>query len=385
LKRRLLISLLAVLVISSLAVVGCTSEPATPGDGDSAAPEDGGEESSTPAAPEGKTYDWTFLHEHPSGTPHFNYCVGVGEALEEATSGQMSMKVSPGGEIVPSYDIVEALQEGVTECGWGNGVSQVKLIGPSGYLLTATGLPGGPHPLEFLAWYYVGGGEELANSIWADYGVTSVGAIPGAAELFCHSNVKLESMADFDGVKFRTMGFWAEILENNGASVVTLSGSELYESAQRGVIDAFEYCPPAQNWPMGFHEITSYVGMPGIHSPSWLTYVLVNNDAWNELPANLQAEYRDQWKVGVVDYFLHDLYADGEAMQAYADYGTEFVEVSDEAQIDIAKAGAEICLKYAAEDATFAQVFEHQKAFYKTMRLATQGVAPDYCLFDFVD
>jgi len=383
-KRRLLISLVAVLVISSLAVVGCSPEAAAPEEGGSAAPEEDGEEASTPAAPEGKTYKWTFLHEHPSGTPHFNYCVEVGEALKEATGGAMEMKVSPGGEIVPSYDIVEALKDGVAEIGWGNGTSQVKLIGPAGYLLTPTGLPGGPNPIELLAWYYVGGGEEIANNIWGDWGV-SIGCIPGEAELFCHSNVKLESISDFDGVKFRTMGFWAEILEDNGASVVTLSGSELYESAQRGVIDAFEYCPPAQNWPMGFHEITDYVGVPGIHSPSWSTYVLCNHEAWNELPANLQAEMKDQWKVAVVDHFLADWYNDGVVMGQYEDYGTEIVTVSDEAQEEIAKAGLAICEKYAAEDATFATVWEHQKSFFKTMRRATQEVAPQISLFDFID
>jgi len=382
-KTRLLIFLVAALTVVSLVAVGC-SAPATPDEGTVPEQSDS-EETGTPAAPEGKTFNWTFLHEHPSGTPHFNYCVEVGEALEKATNGAMSMTVSPGGEIVPAYDIVEALQQGVAECGWGNGVAQVKLIGPAGYLLTATGLPGGANPIEFLAWYYIGGGQELANEIWAPYGVTSVGAIPGAAELFCHSNVKLQSLEDFKGVKFRTMGMWAEVLESYGASVVTLSGSELYESAQRGVIDAFEYCPPSQNWPMGFHEITKYIGVPGIHSPSWMTYVLVNNDAWAELPPSLQDEFIDQWKVGVVDHFLHDLYADGEAMQKYADYGTETVELTDQAQIDIAKAGLEICKKYAAEDATFAKVFEHQKAFYKTMRLATQEVAPSYSLFDFAD
>ncbi|MBN1856432.1 MAG: hypothetical protein JW846_05695 [Dehalococcoidia bacterium] len=381
-KRSLFVFLVAVLTIVSLAAVGCTSTPAAPDEG-TAAPDEG-DEVSTPAAPEGKTYNWTFLHEHPSGTPHFNYCVEVAKALEEATDGQMTMKVSAGGEIVPSYDIVEALKDGVAETGWGNGTSQVKLIGPAGYLLTPTGLPGGPNPIELLAWYYIGGGEELANNIWGDWAV-SVGCIPGEAELFCHSNVKLESMADFKGVKFRTMGFWAEVLENNGASVVTLSGSELYESAQRGVIDAFEYCPPAQNWPMGFHEITKYVGVPGIHSPSWSTYVLVNHAAWDDLPADLQREVVDQWKVGVIDHFLADWYHDGEVMNMYEDYGTEIVTVSDEAQVDIAKAGLAICEKYAAEDATFATVWEHQKAFFKTMRIATQDIAPQISLFDYVD
>lgn len=383
-KRRLLVSLVAALIVVSLAVVGCASGTVTPTEGGTTPATTTPTTPTSPSAPATKTYSWTFLHEHPSGTPHFKYCVAVGEDLKARTNGQMEMKVSPGGEIVGAYDIAEALKDGVAEVGWGNATMQVKLLGPVGYLLTPTGLPGGPDPIELLAWYYIGGGEEIANNIWDDYGV-SVGCIPGQAELFCHSNVKLESMADFKGVKFRTMGFWAEVLKNNGASVVTLSGSEIYEAAQRGVIDAFEYCPPAQNWPMGFQEITKYVGVPGIHSPSWSTYVLVNHDAWNSLPGELQQSFKDQWKIAVVDHFLADLYNDGDVMNKYEEYGSEVVTLSDQAQIDIAKAGLAICEKYAAEDTTFATVFEHQKAFFKTMRRATQEVAPNYSLFDYAE
>jgi len=294
----------------------------------------------------------------------------------------MSMKVSPGGEIVGAYDIAEALRDGVAECGWGNGTAQVKVIGPVGYLLTPTGLPGGADPFDLLAWYYTGGGNQIVEDIFSQWGIP-VGAIPGEAEIFCHSNVKLESMADFNGVKFRTMGMWAEVLQDNGASVVTLAGSEIYEAAQRGVIDAFEYCPPAQDWPMGFQEITKYVGVPGIHSPGYLTYVLTNHDSWNALPAELQVMFSSIWKTAVVDHFMAMLFDDGVAMQAYEDYGNEVITLSEEAQEAVAKAGLAICEKYAAEDATFKMVFDHQTAFFKTIRRQTQQVAPKYSLFDY--
>ena len=379
-KRRLLVLLVAVVTLVSMAAVGCT--PAAPEQGTTTPTTP--TTPNTPSQPEGKTYSWTFLHEHPSGTPLFQYCSGVGEDLKAATAGQMSMKVSPGGEIVGAYDIAEALKDGVAECGWGNGTAQVKVIGPVGYLLTPTGLPGGADPFELLGWYYTGGGDKLVQDIFGQWAMP-VGAIPGEAEIFCHSNVQLENMSDFNGVKFRTMGMWAEVLKNNGASVVTLSGSEIYESAQRGVIDAFEYCPPAQNWPMGFQEITNYVGVPGIHSPGYLSYVLVNHEAWAALPANLQTIFQSTWKTAVVDHFIAMLYADGVAMNDYEAYGSEVVTLSDQAQEDIARAGLEICQKYAAEDATFARIFEHQTAYFQTIRRQTQQVQPKFSLFDYAE
>jgi len=377
--KKMLLVLVSLGVVLGLLAVGCAPEPASP---TTPTTPTSPTSPTTPSQPAQDVYKWTFLHEHPAGTPLFNYIVRTADILKDRTNGRMELKVAAGGEIVPAYDCVEALKEGVAEVSWGNGVGNVKLIGPAGYLLTPTGLPGGPHIMELIAWYYIGGGEELANSIWGDWAV-SVGGVPCAAELFCHSNVKLESLEDFQGVKFRTMGFWADILNAQGASVVTLSGAEIYESAQRGVIDAFEYCPPSQNWPMGFQEITKYVGVPGIHSPSILSYVLVNHEAWDGLPVDLQQEFRDAWKLAVVDVFLNDWYVDGEAMKKYEDYGSEIVTLSDEAQIEIAKAGLAICEKYAAEDATFKMVFEHQKAFFQTMRRASQDVTPQYCLFDY--
>jgi len=373
----------AVLLTMLLVIGGCAGETAVPEEedvpeSDSAAPSDG-----TPAAAETEVFEWTYLHEHPSGSPLFNYVVNVADRIEEVSGGRLTIRIAAGGEIVPAYDIVEALKDGVAQIGWGDAAAQQKLIGPVGYLLTPTGLPGGPDPIELLAWYYIGGGEALANEIWGEWG-TSVGCVPCEAELFCHSNVKLEELADFKGVKFRTMGLWGEVIQNQGAAVVTLSGSELYEAMQRGVIDAFEYCPPAQNWPMGFQEVADYIGVPGIHSPSNISYVLVNHAEWNGLPSDLQRIVIDQFKVGCVDQFLSMWYQDGVAMDDYEAYGTEVVTLSDDAQMEIAKAGLELCQKYAAEDATFKRVFDQQTAFYKTFRRATQEVAPTPCLFDFL-
>lgn len=379
-KRRLFVLLVAVVTLVSMAAVGCA--PASPDQGTTPTSPTTPTTPTTPSQPEGKTYSWTFLHEHPSGTPLFHYVAGFAEDLKAATSGQMTMKVSPGGEIVGAYDIAEALKDGVAECGWGNGTAQVKVIGPVGYLLTPTGLPGGADPFELLGWYYTGGGDKLVEEVFGQWAIP-VGAIAGEAEIFCHSNVKLEQMSDFNGVKFRTMGMWAEVLQNNGASVVTVSGSEIYEAAQRGVIDAFEYCPPAQNWPMGFQEIANYVGVPGIHSPGYLSYALVNHAAWNGLPADLQTIFRATWKTAVIDHFIAMLYADGVAMNDYEAYGCEVVTLSDQAQEDIARAGLEICQKYAAQDATFAQIFEHQTAYFKTIRRQTQQVQPKFSLFDY--
>jgi len=378
-KHKILTLIVAVVVGVSLLAIGCAteapSEPAQP-----STPE----QPSPPAAPEVEVIKWVYLGEHPSGTEYDLWVKDLASRTKAASGGRLEIRVTCGGEIVPAYDIVEAVRDGVGDMCWGNAVMQQKLIGPVGYLLTPTGLPGGPHPLELTAWYYIGDGEEIVNEIFKDYG-TVIGGVASPAELFCHSNVKLESADDFKGVKFRTMGLWAELLEEYGASVITLSGSEIYEAAQRGVIDAFEYCPPAQNWPLGFHEITKYFGVPGIHSPSWLSYMIVNHNSWNELPSDLQLLLRDEIKASTVDDVLGSWYRDGLTMQKYEDYGSELVVLSDEFQESIARRSKELCDEYAAEDPLFKEVYENQIVFFKTFRGVSQVNQPRFCLFDYCE
>jgi len=74
------------------------------------------------------------------------------------------------------------------------------------------------------------------------------------------------------------------IFKEMGAAPVFLPGGEIYESAKRGILDAFEYITPSLNWGMGFHEITDYMYISSSRAPSDAQSLFVNMDVWNALP-----------------------------------------------------------------------------------------------------
>jgi TRAP-type mannitol/chloroaromatic compound transport system substrate-binding protein len=232
-----------------------------------------------------------------------------------------------------------------------------------------------------MAWYYVGDGMKLCNEAMKDFGYV-IGMSCDTAELFCHSNVKIETQKDLKGIKFRTYGLWAEILKGYGASVVTLPGGEIYSAAERKVIDAFEFRPPAADWTKGFHEITKYIGVPGIHSPNNPHIFLVNKKKWDSLPSDLQTLLKDEIFAWALHRLIYAPYDDGLAMEKYKKYGTELVTVSDELQRDIARRVKEWCEKTAAKDANFKKVYENQMTFFKTFRVPLQVVSPRYSIYD---
>ena len=171
-------------------------------------------------------------------------------------------------------------------------------------------------------------------------------------------------------------------MKSYGASVITLPGGEIYTAAERGVIDAFEFRPPAANWTKGFHEITKYIGVPGIHSPNNPHIFLANKKKWDSLPGNLQTLLKDE----IFGWALHRLlfapYDDGVAMEKYKKYGTQIITVSEELQRDIAKRSKEWCEKTAAKDPKFKEIYENQIAFFKTFRVPLQVVQPRYSIYD---
>ena len=104
-KRRLLVSLVAALAIASIALVGCAS-PASPDQGATTPGTTPATTSgTTPAAPADKVYNWTFLHEHPSGTPLFKYCTGFAEDVKAGgiITERNVRSVRPGFGMAPKY------------------------------------------------------------------------------------------------------------------------------------------------------------------------------------------------------------------------------------------------------------------------------------------
>ena len=362
-NKRLVLVLVGILSTVALVFPGCAPEVAE------------GPAGST------ETFAWDCQSFMATGEPEWPAFQEMFARISEMSAGRLNITTYPSGALASGWSIPDCVPEGVCDL-WHSGLYPlVGVFGPSAYLLASSGFPAGPTPTEITAWYYAGDGMALCNEAMADYGYV-IGVACDTAELFCHSNVKIETEEDLKGLKFRTYGLWADIMQQYGVSVVTLAGGEVYSAAERGVIDAFEYRPPAADWAQGFHEITKYLGVPGIHSPANPHVFLVNKEKWDGLPADLQTLLKDEIEAWALKRLLVAPYEDALALEMYDDYGTEVVTVSDELQQDIARRTKEWCEQTATEDAMFKKVYDNQVAFIKAFRTQSQIVQPRYSLYD---
>lgn len=366
-------------LVPALVVTGCT-QPAAPAGGGGGGTQPAEEEEEAPSQPADTVYQAVWQDIDPAGQAQWFAIQNTCERVEMASNGRLIITPHPEGEVVPRNDVTPGVAEGVVDMITVNPAMDQGRIGPATYMLTASGLPAGPSTIECLAWLYQGGGIDIINDAYQDYAYC-IGASAGAAELFCHSKKPLSTPEDFDGLKFRTMGMWAEVLAQYGAVVTTVAGSELYSSVERGVLDAFEFGPPSTNWVYGFHEICPYIGLPGIQSPGYTKPVLVNKDFFEGLPDDLQAILMHECMVLSLDSYNLVSYDDALAMDLYKAYGTKIFYVEDDFQKDIAARTRALCEQYAAEDEMFKTAWDSQNDFFSVWRSLT-GIVPAYTIYD---
>ncbi|NRA89109.1 MAG: TRAP transporter substrate-binding protein DctP, partial [Rhizobiales bacterium] len=152
-------------------------------------------------------------------------------------------------------------------------------------------------PNQLLLFIEHGGGRELYEELLAPYGVQFIGASTTGLEAFV-SKIPLDGVADLKGLKMRAPeGLVQAVFAAAGASPVSLPGSEVFTSLDKGVIDAADYTVFSTNDQQGMHKIAPHPVYPGFHSLPVLE-VSMNKETWDGMPADLQ----EILKVSVVHF-----------------------------------------------------------------------------------
>ena len=309
---------------------------------------------------------WRGQSSYPAGLPQlYAPAAYFADTVKKLTDGQLIIKVNPGGAIVPSKQVFDAVSTGTldiafTWAGWWIGKFPASV-------LFGNSFPNGLQMREMLGWIYHGNGLKLWNEMYKGHGIVVLppyGML--GSENFCWSRKPINSLEDFKGLKFRTVGIWGKCLERLGARVVSLAGGEVYPALERGVIDAAEFATPAIDKKLGFQEICKYLKVRGIHEPCAPLETLVNEKSWNKLPDNLKEKVKVALQVSCFHAMNLAMKQDAEAMNFFLNYkGLNVSKLSDEMIAEIVKIGDEELDLFAKKDPFFAKVLKSQRDFRK--------------------
>ena len=234
-----------------------------------------------------KVIEWKLVTTWPKGLP------GLGAAPEnfarrvnEASGGRLRIKVFGAGEIVPAFEVFDAVSRGVAEAGHGASYYWKGKI-PAAVFFTA--VPFGMTAQEANGWLHYGGGLALWRELYAPFGVIPYAGGSTGVQMAGWFNTRLNSREDLAGLKMRIPGLAGEVFDAAGGSAVRIAGGEVYTSMQTGVIDAVEWVGPYNDRTLGLMEVGDYYYYPGWHEPGAMLETIVNAEALAALPEDLQA------------------------------------------------------------------------------------------------
>jgi len=289
----------------------------------------------------------------------------VAEQIGNASGGSLSVEVFEPGELVPAFSITDAVRDGKVEAGYTwLGYDQGKL--PWSSLFGA--VPFGMEPWEYTAWWYQGGGQELAQELYADWGIHVLlcGIIgPETAGWF---REPLESLDDVEGLKIRFAGLGGIVMQRVGASITMLPGGEIFQALEKGAIDATEYSMPAIDQRLGFDRVARFNYFPGWHQPFTAFHLAVDPRSWQALSPTQRAVVETTCTAGVTRNLAHGEAIQGAVIAASNGKGIHVMTLPDEILKELRRVAGEVLEEQAASDASFRRVLESQRAFSRDYR-----------------
>lgn len=290
-----------------------------------------------------------------------NPIANVSDMLKRATDGRINLKVFEPGKIVPPLEISPSISSGSLPAAYNYMAYDQGRI-PSAVLFSA--VPFGLEPQEYIAWWFEGGGHQLAEEVYHAEKIHPLLCSTIGPETAGWFRKPISTLDDMKGLKIRFSGLGGQVLNKIGASATLMAGGEIFAALEKGTLDATEYSMPAIDNILGFYKIAKYNLFPGWHQPSTSTHLMINLDNWNALADSDKALFEMACTAATARAF-----AEGEALQGaqikdFESKGVTAAKLPDEVIAKLQATAKEVMAEESAKDAMFAKIWESQQAFH---------------------
>ena len=99
----------------------------------------------------------------------------------------------------------------------------------------------------------------------------------------------MQSVDDFKGLKYRTVGISIDLFTAMGAAVNALPGGEIVAAIDRGLLDAAEFNNASSDRALGFADVSKICMLQSYHQNSEQLEISFNKTKFKALPPKMQA------------------------------------------------------------------------------------------------
>ena len=309
----------------------------------------------------GQTFAWKMVTTWPPNFPIFQQGVErMAHDIELMSNGRLKIQVYAAGQLVPALQSFDAVSQGTVEMGhgaayyWSGKIPAAQFMSAVPFGMTAKGMN---------AWFYGGDGLKLWRELYAPFNLVPFPVGNSGVQMGGWFNKRIDSIADLEGLKMRIPGLGGKVLAKAGGNPVLLAGGEIYTALERNTIDATEWVGPFHDERLGLYRAAKYYYYPGWHEPGTALQMIVNQQAWESLPPDLQkivetaAMAASQW-----------MYSQFEASNLAAlgrlrEHDIEVLAFPPQVLAKLRVLATETLEEEAAKDPAFDKVYRSYKAF----------------------
>lgn len=314
----------------------------------------------------GQRFEWKMVTSWPRDFPGLGTGANrLAETIDKMSNGRLKIKVYGGGELVPAFEVFDAVQQGTAEMGHS---ASYYWKGKAPAAQFFSGLPFGLTAQELHGWMYYGGGMELWREVYAEHGLVPFLAGNSGAQMGGWFNVEINSIDDLKGLKMRIPGPGGEILRRAGGTPTNIPGAELFTALQTGTIDAAEWIGPYNDLAFGLFRAARYYYFPGWQETGSGLECMINRDKWNTLPADLQAIVGIACQATTLDMLSDFTYNSGVSMKRLTEeHGVQLRRYPDDVLKHLSDISAEYVLEMSQETELMGRIYKSFTGYRDTV------------------
>jgi len=301
---------------------------------------------------------WRLQSTSAAGDVGFQGAVRFAELVNKASDGRLKIEPFSAGAIVPAGEEFAGVMAGSVE------LAQVPAVWGAGYipegLFFGGGWPDCPTADQIMLWMHYEG-IKLAQELYEPIGLHCVGLLTVfPPEVWCHSKKPLKSIEDIKGLKIRlgTAPLNA-IFKKMGATPVFLPGGEVYESMQRGVIDACELSTASVNWGLGLQEVADYMYLSSSRAPTDAYTLFVNKKKWDALSSDLQMIIEMAASMVSQEFLAARVNEESVAIEKFKEYGIKVEKLPEDIDELLREKAKEYIIQECAKNSNMEKIYKH--------------------------
>ena len=209
----------------------------------------------------------------------------LSKIVDDMSGGRLKIQVFAGGELMPAFGCFDATQQGTIECFAG---APYYWAGKEPAVQWFSAVPFGMNAQGMMGWYLLGDGLKLWEETYSAFNIVPRPGHSTGPQMAGWFRRKINTIADFKGLKMRIPGLGGKVVAKAGGTVVLTPGGEIYTALERGVIDSTEWVGPHDDMKLGLHNAARYYYYPGWHEPGTTTEFGFNKKAYESLPVDLR-------------------------------------------------------------------------------------------------